>query len=257
MAARRFFVYAPPLKGRKLASGALASRRKPVQPPYKDAPLMECSVYYYWWEYLRRHDGYRRTCERGGGGKYAGIFADFGDVHSTDFWNWWRGHSQLFSEPLPRGVELIDASTKRPSNTVLVCVPLENRAALSARQLRLLLEPMVAVKKNSVTASRALYPVSSKPHLPSLHQHLKVWDAKREHPSLEDWELADKAGIRVNQVVQDGMTISQLKSVRLDTGRAIRTLNRRKQLAVQRHLRIAAQYIENVVKGQFPHREGR
>jgi len=86
---------------------------------------------------------------------------------------------------------------------------------------------------------------------------LKVWDAKREHPSLEDWELADKAGIRVNQVVQDGMTISQLKSVRLDTGRAIRTLNRRKQLAVQRHLRIAAQYIENVVKGQFPHREGR
>lgn len=257
MTARRFFVYAPPLKGKRLADGALASRRKPVQPPYKGAPSMECSVYYYWWEYLRRHEGYRSSCERGGGGKYAGIYADFGDVHATDFWTWWRSHSELFSEPLLREVELIDTFTKLPANAALVFVPLENRAALSARQLKRLLEPMVALKKKSVTTSRARYSVASKPHLPSLHQHLKVWDAKLAHPVLEDWELADKVGALVNQVVQDGLTISQLKLGRFDTERAEIILNRRKQLAIQRHLRIAAQYIENVAKGQFPKRDGR
>jgi hypothetical protein len=257
MAARRFFVYAPPLKGKMLASGALASRRKPVQPPYKNAPPMECSVYYYWWEYLRRHEGYLRTCERGGGGKYAVIYADFGDVHATGFWTWWRAHSELFSEPLPRGVELVDTGAKPAASTVLVSVPLENRAALSAKQLRLLLEPIVTVKKNSVTASRARYPVASKPHLPSLHQHLQVWDTKRANPSLEDWELADKIGLTINHVVDGGLTMNQLKMAGLKTERAERILKRRKQLAVQRHLRIAAQYINNVGKGLFPLRQGR
>jgi len=34
-------------------------------------------------------------------------------------------------------------------------------------------------------------------------------------------------------------------------------IKRRKQLAVQRHLRIAGQYIGNVVLGEFPKRDGR
>lgn len=36
-----------------------------------------------------------------------------------------------------------------------------------------------------------------------------------------------------------------------------RTIYRRKQLAVQRHLRIAHQYIDNVGKGAFPMRSSR
>lgn len=251
MGSRRFFVYAPPLKGVR------PSKRRAVQPPYKNAPPMHCSVYYYWWEYLRRHEGYRRTCERGGKGKYARLYADFGDVHATDFWTWWRTHSELFSEPLPRQVELADTSAKCPDNTVLVSVPLENRAALSARQFRRLIEPLVQVKKKSVTVSRARYPVATKPLLPSLHQHLKVWDARLAHPLLDDWELADVAAVAVNHVVQDGLTLSQRKSAGMKTERAERILKRRKQLAVQRHLRIAAQYVENVGKGQFPLRDGR
>ena len=33
------------------------------------------SVYYLWWEFLRRHDGYKETCENGGKGKYAKLYA--------------------------------------------------------------------------------------------------------------------------------------------------------------------------------------
>jgi len=62
---RRFFVYAPPLKG------VGTSKRKAPNEPYKDAPAWKCSVYYYWWEYLRRHEGYRQCCAQGGKGEYA------------------------------------------------------------------------------------------------------------------------------------------------------------------------------------------
>lgn len=250
MTGRRFFVYAPPLKGTR------ESKRKPIQAPYKDAPTYKCSVFYYWWEYLRRHEGYSRTCANGGKGRYAKLFADFGDVHATDFWSWWRTHSELFSEPLPRQVEVVEASSKCADNTVLITVPLENRAALSVRQFRRLIEPLVSVRKQAITVSRARFPVATKPHLPSLHQHLLVWDAKRENPEADDADIADLAGIAINRVV-DGETVEGRKSINRAYDDILRILRRRKQLATQRHLRIAAQYIENVGKGQFPLREGR
>ena len=74
-----FFVYAPPLKGTR------PSNRRAVEPPYQGAPAWKCSVYYYWWEYLRHHEGYRQTCESAGRGKYADLYADFGNVHEGNF----------------------------------------------------------------------------------------------------------------------------------------------------------------------------
>jgi hypothetical protein len=249
---KQFFIYAPPLKGVK------KSNRRPVQPPYANAPSIHCSVYYYWWEYLRRHIGYRAACERADGqGRYGRLYRDFGDVHAVDFWTWWKSHIGLFAEPVPRRVEVAtDALLDITENTLLVAVPLENKASFTVRQFKRLLEPLVRDRKRAVTVSRAQYPVASKPHLPSLHQHLAVWDAKLAHPSMDDWELADVAGIPVNQVV-DGLTPSQYKLGGHRVERAERIIKRRKQLIVQRHLRIAAQYIENVGRGQFPLRTTR
>ena len=104
--------------------------------------------------------------------------------------------------------------------------------------------------------SRAKYPVATKPILSALHEHLIVWDAKQRHPNLKDAELADLVGLRINHVV-DGETIQSRKSLNLSTHHIEKKLYRRKQLAVQRHLRIAEQYIENVGKGQFPLRDKR
>ena len=73
---------------------------------------------------------------------------------------------------------------------------------------------------------------------------------------MHDSELADIAGILVNEVV-NGETIAELQAEDLPTRDLERAIKRRKQLAVQRHLRIAEQYIENVVLGKFPSREGR
>jgi hypothetical protein len=58
------------------------------------------SIYYWWWEFLRRHEGYKQTCEGRGEGQYATLFTDFGDVHAADFREWWNRYgAELFAEP--------------------------------------------------------------------------------------------------------------------------------------------------------------
>ena len=73
---------------------------------------------------------------------------------------------------------------------------------------------------------------------------------------LPDKLWADIAGILVNEVVV-GETIDELKADDLPTRDLERVIKRRKQLAVQQHLRIAEQYIENVGNGKFPFRTSR
>jgi hypothetical protein len=183
------------------------------------------------------------------------LFNDFGDIYEIEFWDWWKTHAALFAEPSPRYVRVTDGR-ETDDQTLLVAVPLENKASLSVRQFKKLLEPLVKAKKRTVTVSRAKYPVATKPHLPSLHQHLAVWDAKKAYPNMDDADIADVAGIRINQVV-NGETVAKLKSLNLPHEDVLRVLRRRKQLVVQRHYRIAVQYIKNVGRGMFPVRDGR
>mgnify|MGYP000636094706 CR=1 FL=1 len=44
----------------------------------------------------------------------------------------------------------------------------------------------------------------------TVYQHLKVWDARITHPEVADAELADYAGVAVNEVV-NGDTVDALK----------------------------------------------
>ncbi|MDA8860174.1 hypothetical protein N9I33_01810, partial [Paracoccaceae bacterium] len=91
----------------------------------------------------------------------------------------------------------------------------------------------------------------ARPVLKSLHQHLLAWDAKQAFPEKSDTELCDIAGIDISLPYAE----AEIEKLHKD-GRSVRDLrranNRAKQLTVQRHLRIAEQYIENVGKGQFP-----
>ena len=83
-----------------------------------------------------------------------------------------------------------------------------------------------------------------------------VWISKQRNPTAHNIDIDDFAGISVNEVV-DGETIAELRAEDLPTRDLERVIKRRKQLAVQRHLRIAEQYIGNVVLGKFPKRDGR
>lgn len=258
---KRFFVYAPPLKGVR------PSKRKPPNPPYKGAPAWKCSVYYYWWEYLRRHEGYRQCCLKGGKGKYAKLYSDFGNVHAhDDFWRWWskEAHSELFCEPTARKIRVLDENSRfeptLSADTLTLELPLEVRTAYLIARIRTVLKEHEAQAKAAKRVSRARYPVATKPVLTSLHQHLTVYDAYKANPKLKLYELYDMverdAGLYVSERV-DGETVAELRKLDLPYNDVLRVVRQRKANLVRRHIRIAEQYIAAVGRGVFPYRKGR
>jgi len=258
---RRFFVYAPPLKG------VGTSKRKAPNEPYKGAPAWKCSVYYYWWEYLRRHDDYRQCCVRGSKGEYAALYADFGDIHAhDDFWQWWskEQHSELFCEPTARQIRVLDENSRfEPTvsnDTLTLELPLEVRTAYLIARIRTVLKQHDTRAKAAKRISRARYPVATKSVLTSLHQHLVVYDAYRANPKLKLYELYDlvhaEAGLYVSESVK-GETVAALRKLDLNYNDILRIVRQRKANLVRRHIRIAEQYIDAVGEGQFPYRKTR
>ena len=238
---RKFFFFsAPPLKG------ARPSKKKLPNPPFKGAKPWQRSVFYYWWEYLRRHEGYRKCCENNGKGTYSKLYRDFGDIHAVEFWPWWTSRGQyLFSEPVPLYVEkiTIEAAKKLSENQILVSVPLTQSMAVTTRQLKRVLLPLLKKQRIEKKKSRAMYPVASKPILSALHQHLRIYDLHKANPKLPYHEIADLAGI----IVETGYAKSAGDEDNADTKHL-------KTMVVGRHLTIAKAYIENVALGKFPYR---
>lgn len=193
---RRFFIYAPPLRGK--AFGGRESKRTPPNAPYTGAPSWKTSVYYYWWEFLRRSEAYKKCCKNGGKGKLSKLYADFGDVfverdgkYGTEFhtfWDWWisehpvskqnRGQT-LFGEPPARRLAETVSSTAPNDDTLVIEVPLELRTAFLVDQFRKVLQEHDKRHKTAQAKSRALYPVHTKPVLSALHTALVVYDAKQ------------------------------------------------------------------------------
>jgi hypothetical protein len=226
------------------------------EPPYAQAPGWQCSVYYYWWEYLRRHDGYRITCANAGAGDYAALYKYFGDVHISDFNTWWDTHLWLFT--FVSEAQDISLSEKfflesegiflhvgySRSKTQMLDAVRETLNKLDRRQ-------MLAEMKREYR----FYP-TGRPRLPSLHEHLLVWDAKIANPELDDADLFDISGVTAT-LPYSIEEISDLRAERLSVVDLEKINRRAKALVVQRHLRIAQQYIHNVGLGKFPKRDKR
>ena len=94
-----YFVHAPPQTDLDTKPEA----RRPTAPNPSDGKL-RASVYFYWWAFLRLNEEYIDCCKRGGTGKMAKLYRDFGDIRdgtrkSTDpksragqvdeFREWW------------------------------------------------------------------------------------------------------------------------------------------------------------------------
>jgi len=262
----KLFIHAPPVLGRrsKKTGEYLSKRLARIQPPFVGAQPWQHSIYYFWWEFLRRHEGYKDCCARGGAGRYKKLYADFGDVHAyetKDFWAWWteklgndwkRGEF-LFAEPAARRMAVQDRVLNTQTDDMLVVsIPLEVRTPQLVRNLRRLLDEHKAQVATARNKSRALYPVAASVRLSTLHQTLAVWDTWNEHKHRKKkYEQADLAGVYVNRVV-NRETVDGLKrdgEYYLDVQQEVR---RRQTQAFNRYLAAAEDYIENVGKGHFP-----
>ena len=216
---KKFFIYMPALKGRRFkATGEWMSKRitgvtapfaSGQHPDKRQAFAWEYSVYFWWWEFLRRHDGYRDCCERGGKGRYKKLYADWGNIHeytAETFWDWWsapmniddtnitRGE-YLFAESDARRITIADRVFEHPQS-VTVNLPLEIRTPELVKFLR----QFLAENKERVRAARkissARYPVAAKVRTATLFQVLRVWDVEQEYGHRKtQYEKSVLAGI--------------------------------------------------------------
>ena len=80
-----------------------------VKPPFKDASGWMCSVYYYWWEFLRLDANYMQRSEtQAASGNQ--VMQDFGYPDAFGgFEGWWRRVGRhLFCEPYERSIRWAD-----------------------------------------------------------------------------------------------------------------------------------------------------
>jgi hypothetical protein len=219
----------------------------------------EDSVYYFWWEFLRRQGGYKKTCENGGKGKYGKLYTDFGDVHGVSFSDWWnednRG-AQLFAEPpLPNTVTVltstdIDALPKDwdSGSLLIVAIPLSLRKRYVMQRLTKIVSQYNKRKRGQRTfkESRALYPIAAQFKISSLKNILAVYDLRHSQTDLTLWEIGQKLSLTTK------LTQAELSAGR---GRADGAAVSKKNVlavATAKKLKLAKQLIDGVGKGVFP-----
>lgn len=215
-----YFRYAPPRITRNDYSNDVNNVL-----PFPRAKPWECSVYFYWWLFLKEHNGYRKCCLTGGEGKYAPLYQDFGDVHEHSFPVWWRNIGRaLFGEsqspmndwPSCASEERFTASFKTEGNW-------ENPITNSGRS-----------RHSAEFKSQAKYSIVGRPSPKILYRRYKLVTLIRSRPDTPLWKLLD---------MSEGHYSSRIQSL---------AEREQKRMIARRYLQEAECIIEYAGRGMFP-----
>jgi len=230
-----YFRHAPPHLERAQPEDAYSGNR-PL-PPYTGAQGWKCSIYYYWWRFVREVPGLREQISAGGSIPLGSIAHDFSHVFDCNFREWWGIQGRkLFSEPRETGVriETPPLSAEGVGNRAIFSIPLNGDLEQAMSELKHLLKPEMAQFKAEQGPSGARYPVYANPPLSSLHAIFTVWRARKERPDLTLFDLADFIDGKLGQVQND----ADMKSV--------------KSATIGRYLSRAKFIIDYAGRGLFP-----
>lgn len=215
-----YFRHAPPRVTRKDYSSDASTVL-----PFPRARPWECSVYYYWWLFLREQEGYRLCCQSGGRGEYASLYQDFGDVHEQGFPAWWRNIGRvLFGEPQLRVSDPPKhASDLRTNLEFGNAVNSGNTVRKDARG-----QPGEEVE------SQARYSIIGRPNPRHLYQRHKLLTLVRSRPQVPLWKLLD---------ISEGHSSARIPSV---------GEREQKNMIARRYYQEAECIIEYAGRGMFP-----
>ena len=216
---------------------------------------------YWWWAYLLRSEAYLECCRKGGEGRLAGLYADFGDVRAADFHKWWT-HEQrgprLFAEQrleakfgeLTSKDQWVDSWTAEDVMIVAIPLRVSNRRLkgefaklLDSRLQRSRGRPALA----EVTQT-ARYPLARNYTIQNLERTLEAYDlwlANQALPKSERktlWEIGVE--MRFNREASR-QALSKTAAERL-LGRNMLGAH------VKRYVSQAQEIIKNVESGVFP-----
>lgn len=229
-------------------------KRKPFDEQNPPKSVID-SPYYWWFMFLKLHPGYKTTCDKNGKGEFAELYADFGNVHTTNFKDWWKEKVSLFAEP-SQGYKMAIAKNITEiapfdSDEVLNLVVPLNR---SQRSLKKAFTALVLSKLEkgsrgvSVEDSQAKYRLSGKWHVEAMATAYKIYTLKQESIASGNkvyWaDIAIEAKLPMHYALK-GATKQAKSDVR-------RTLT----ILATRHYDRAVGFINASVSSEFP-REGK
>lgn len=76
-------------------------RTKKEERDRKNGAYYENCIYYYWFEYLKLSEKYRKACDNDGKGMLR-IYENFGNVFEMSFWDWWESKDEHGHDRGPR-----------------------------------------------------------------------------------------------------------------------------------------------------------
>lgn len=226
-------------------------QRKPFDEKNPPKTVTE-SPYYWWFMFLKLNEKYRQTCTDDGQGYYAALYEDFGNVHQTNFKDWWKEKITLFSEP-KQGFKMMIAKSAADiapfdSDEVLNLVVPLNRSQRSLKKTfaNLVLSRIEKGKRGvSVEESKAKYRLSGKWHIEALATAYRVYTFKKQSETAGTkiaWaDIAIAANLPMSHTLK-GTSKKGTSDVR-------RTLT----ILAKRHYDRAEQYIRSAASKSFPY----
>lgn len=191
-----YFRHAPPILARLVYLTDYPDKHPKL--PYKGAKGWHCSVYYFWWAFLKENADFRSGRYRGTNTPEGRVAEDFREVGTMNFPNWWLSFGRyLFAEPKGEGIRLevppVDPDALR--GRVLLSVPFNGDLDRTLSEIRNLLSATFKSQGLTVAPSRAAYPVSLTTPLHALYRRYQVWCARRDHPEKTLHEIGLIAGL--------------------------------------------------------------
>lgn len=237
---RKHFIYKHPIKTQnKKLKGVF----------YKE------SVYYFWFEFLKRNEEYKAYCEtKEGTEEIAKLYTDFGDLNDYEFMEWFAEiGADLFCErqDLER-VEEITSSEMLNTESEYVLnlqIPLNKRTKWLQQQIE---KKLKAARKKfdkrkkderrkDANKSTAKYSLCTKrASVKELERYLVVYDYVQENPKAKSAEIAYVLNIR--------LTKKGGKKNRLENST---TWEAQRQM-IYRMKKTAKQIVANTARGEFP-----
>ena len=208
------------------------------------------SVYYLWWEFLRRSEAYKKCCESGGKGKLMKIYQEFGDIFATDFKTWWQTNelgSNLFAEHLPPKFQPIKVIPDEAimNQVMLLQVPMALPKRLLMSEFQNLLNTHHAGKRgrrNNIS-STARYPVTGHIDTDALQKCLRVYDMKIANPKMPLWQITQECkAIKREAFIETGDTQAIITNKKLILANTASRLIKKAKLI-----------IKNTEQGKFPY----
>jgi len=267
------FIYKHPLFG----------KRKETQ----SGVWFERSVYYLWYEYLRRNEKYKAYCGKNafptnvkvksieelrklayensktrkkGTKTIAKLYEDFGVIHSVGFKSWWRERGRfLFCEKVDlQRVEEISSTKEyeeyQADEVLTIAIPINKNVAWLRQQIN----DKISLKRKEYgvgsrqTASGSLYPLHTTADIPSLIRALRVWDEYTDGNRQRQLRGDRKRSLLEVGVALDKRSRQQRELDDTEGAWEIST----KQM-IFRLNKTAKHLIENVGKGRFPQHNAR